>query len=134
MKWCTITSLWILTIFGSTGLAVEEYVLTLDGQGVVFTQKDEGGRPFDVAQDRMKTRRGVAESEDGKVSYRAPLFSVNGQKVGVTPEVVVRVTGETSRKELESVCTKAGLRLNIVYEILYMIYDLLISAVPHFLT
>ena len=120
MKLFTITCLLILTIFGSTGLAVEEYVLTLAGQEVRFTAVPEEGfvqRTEDGGQ-RTEVKKNALHSSQlasAKISYRAPLFSVNGQKVGVTPEVVVRVTGKTSQKELESICKRAdrlGIRLD----------------------
>ncbi len=119
-RWITITGLLALTILCNTGLAAEEYVLTLDGQEVRFTAVPEEGRVVKDELGRMKAeRRSLVQdtqllsmpSASSKISYHAPLFSVNGQTVGVTPEVVVRVTGETSREALESLCGTMGLQL-----------------------
>lgn len=49
--------------------------------------------------------------KDSRVSYAAPLFSVNGEPVGVIPEIVVRVMPETSRAEIDAACKAAGCRI-----------------------
>ena len=62
MKCFIITSLLILTILGSTGLAIEEHVLMLAGQEVRFTAVPEEGYILKDKDGRMKARNGVAES------------------------------------------------------------------------
>ena len=64
----------------------------------------------------VESRQLVAQNEGAiktlsvqrQFQYAAPLFSCNGSKIAVIPEIVVRVTSEIRVDRLQSLCRKVG--------------------------
>jgi len=72
----------------------------LDRHGV-WTVENEG--PAGRNEETIRSLRA-----SGQVAYAAPLFSSNGEAVGIIPEIVIRVKPGTDSTQVEVLCEKAG--------------------------
>ncbi|MBL7185001.1 MAG: S8 family serine peptidase [Phycisphaerae bacterium] len=87
----------------------------------LFTQneiKSVGGRARQglwIVESRQSAPQNEAViktlSVQRQIQYVAPLFSCNGEKEAVIPEIVVRVTAGTEQKKLEQICQMLSLRI-----------------------
>jgi len=93
---------------GNVGLFTNMQARRVGGLGrrglwIVEKERDGGGNTV-----RHPLGSPTLQSVQGKAMYTAPLFILDGEKVSVIPEIVVRVSEDIRAEELQQICRSLG--------------------------
>ena len=92
-----------ISIYNGSGLFTQNEIIPIGGRarhGLWIVKGKQSPSQNEAAIKTLSVQR--------QVQYAAPLFSCNGSKIAVIPEIVVRVTSEIRVDQLESLCRKVG--------------------------